>query len=191
MALAFVNAAALYTHYFAAVIIAFQFIFFLLSLVSWRPPRNQVSGAVSHPLRAFLGLLAGVAVLAWGLYSVLGKRLIVRYGAIHASALTLLLGTVMFLPAGIVPMLSYPFAGLTTAEWGGILYLGLVTSVLSYFLWYFALGRIEAGKAALFANLQPIVTTVLAVLLLGQDITLAFLVGGSIALAGVTVAQFG
>jgi drug/metabolite transporter (DMT)-like permease len=72
-----------------------------------------------------------------------------------------------------------------------ILYLALITSVLSYFLWYFALGRAEAGKVALFANLQPILTTILAVLLLGQEVTVAFVIGGIIALAGVVIAQFG
>jgi drug/metabolite transporter (DMT)-like permease len=72
-----------------------------------------------------------------------------------------------------------------------ILYLALVTSVLSYLLWYYALGRVEAGKVALFTNLQPILTTALAVLLLGQDVTVPFLLGGAIAITGVVIAQFG
>jgi drug/metabolite transporter (DMT)-like permease len=63
--------------------------------------------------------------------------------------------------------------------------------VFSYWLWYYALSRIEAGKAALFANLQPVLTAILAVSLLGQDLTVAFLVGGTITIAGVAVAQFG
>ncbi|HEX9005643.1 MAG TPA: EamA family transporter, partial [Bacteroidota bacterium] len=130
-------------------------------------------------------LLVGVAVIAWGFYSVFGKRLIARYGAVHASAVTLILGTVFFLPVGAVPMLSFPFASLSAGEWGEIFYLAIVTSVVSYFLWNFALSRIEAGKAALFANLQPVITTLLAVTLLGQEVTPAFVVGGSIALTGV------
>ena len=136
-------------------------------------------------------LLVGVAVVAWGLYSVLGKRLIVRYGAIYASSITLILGTLLFLPVGLVPALAFPFASLSAGAWGEILYLAIVTSVFSYFLWYFALSRIEAGKAALFANLQPVVTTLLAVALLGQEVTPAFVVGGTIALGGVVIAQFG
>ena len=72
-----------------------------------------------------------------------------------------------------------------------ILYLAIITSVFSYFLWYYALGRAEAGKVALFTNLQPILTTILAVILLGQEITLPFVVGGAIAMAGVVIAQYG
>ena len=122
---------------------------------------------------------------------VLGNLLIARYGAIQASSITLILGTVMFVPVGLFPMLSFPFGSLSAEVWGEILYLSIITSVFSYFLWYFALSRIEAGKAALFANLQPLLTTVLAVVLLGQNITPAFVAGGTIALSGVIVAQFG
>jgi len=147
---------------------------------------------ISASMEYLLGnLLIGVAVMAWGLYTVFGKRLIVRYGAVEASSMTLIIGTVMFIPVGAVPALHFPFATLSLSSWMQILYLAVITSVFSYFLWYFALGRAEAGKVALFANLQPILTTILAVLLLGQQVTLAFVVGGIIALAGVVVAQYG
>lgn len=136
-------------------------------------------------------LLIGAAVVAWGVYSVFGKRLIARYGTIHASAVTILGGTVLFIPFGIVPLARYPFASLDAGAWGEILYLGVITSVVSYFLWYYALSRTEAGKAALFSNLQPVITTLLMVVLLGQDITPAFVVGGCVALIGVATAQFG
>jgi drug/metabolite transporter (DMT)-like permease len=147
---------------------------------------------VSASLEFLVGnLLISVAVIAWGLYSVFGKRLIARYGAVRASSLTLIYGTVMFLPIGLWSTVTFPYASLTGSNWGEILYLGIITSVVSYFLWYFALGRIEAGKVALFSNFQPILTTVLMVLILGQGITPAFVVGGTIALGGVVLAQFG
>ena len=147
---------------------------------------------VSASLEFLYGnLLIGVAVVAWALYSVFGKRLIKQYGAIGASSMTLIIGTLMFLPIGIWSSIDFPYRSLTASDWGQILYLAIITSVVSYFLWYFALGRIEAGKAALFSNFQPILTTVLMVVLLGQGITPAFVVGGVIALGGVVLAQFG
>lgn len=136
-------------------------------------------------------LIIYVAVLAWGLYTVFGKRLIVRYGPLDASAITLLTGTLIFLPIGIVPALQFDYASIGGWTWGQILYLGIITSVVAYLLWYYALARVEAGKVALFANLQPILTTVLAVVLLGQGITVQFVVGGALAILGVVIAQFG
>ena len=147
---------------------------------------------ISASMEYLLGnVLIGFAVMAWGLYTVFGRRLIVRYGAVEASSMTLIIGTLMFIPIGIVPALHFPFETLSSSSWMAILYLAIITSVFSYFLWYYALGRAEAGKVALFANLQPILTTILAVLLLGQEITLAFVIGGMIALAGVIIAQYG
>ena len=147
---------------------------------------------VSSGMEHILGnVIIFIAVLAWGLYTVYGKRLIATYGAIEASSLTLIIGTLLFIPIGILPTIQFPFSTLTTSNWGQILYLSILTSVMSYVLWYYALGRIEAGKAALFANLQPILTTLLAVVLLGQGVTGAFIVGGTIAILGVAIAQYG
>lgn len=146
---------------------------------------------VSASLEHLMGnLIIFVAVLAWALYTVFGRRMIVKYGAIEASSVTLIAGTILFIPIGLVQALAFPYETLTTSNWLQIFYLGIVTSVFAYLLWYYALGRIEAGKVALFSNLQPILTTVLAVVLLGQGVSAAFLLGGTIAIAGVAVAQF-
>jgi len=136
-------------------------------------------------------LVIFTAVLAWALYTVYGRKMIVKYGAIETSCLTLIGGTILFFPVGIVPALQFPYGTLTGANWMQIFYLAIVTSVLSYLLWYYALGRIEAGRVALFSNLQPILVTALAVTLLGQSITGAFVIGGIIAISGVIAAQFG
>jgi drug/metabolite transporter (DMT)-like permease len=147
---------------------------------------------VSTSEMSFVGnLIVVVAVTAWGLYTVYAKRLIGKIGPIEATALTMLCGTIMFIPIGIVPALNFPFGGLSMSSWLQILYLGIITSVLSYILWYYALARIEAGKVALFTNLQPVFATVLAVLVLDQDITAQFVLGGCVAVCGVAIAQFG
>jgi drug/metabolite transporter (DMT)-like permease len=136
-------------------------------------------------------LIIFLAVIAWALYTVYGKRLIARYGPIEASAVTLFGGTLLFLPLGFIPALAFPYETLHASDWAQIFYLGLITSVVAYLLWYFALARIEAAKVALFSNLQPILTTVLALLLLGQGITGLFVAGGLLAIGGVILAQFG
>jgi drug/metabolite transporter (DMT)-like permease len=147
-----------------------------------------ISASMEH---VYGNLVVFVAVLAWALYTVQGRRLIARYGAIEASALTLIGGTILFLPFGLLPALRFPYGGLTGDVWLQIAYLAVITSVLGYLLWYYALGRVEAGKVALFANLQPVLTTILGVVLLGNDVTPLFVVGGLVAIAGVIVAQFG
>ena len=76
-------------------------------------------------------LVIVVAVIAWGLYTVYGKKLISQYGPIDASAVTLLVGSILFLPIGLVPALEFSYGSLTVANWLQICYLGLITSVVS------------------------------------------------------------
>lgn len=132
-----------------------------------------------------------VAVIAWAFYTVRGKPMIMEYGAFPTSAITMIVGTMMFLPIGGASMIHFDYASLTLHHWGGLVYLSIGTSIFAYFLWYYALGRIEASKVAIFANLQPVLTTVLSFVLLGQSISIWFIIGGTIALVGVILTQFG
>lgn len=130
-----------------------------------------------------------LAVVAWALYGVQGKRLITSYGAFHVSALTIILGTALFAPLGLASLTWFDPRGIAGSDWLGIGYLSLGTSVVGYVLWYYALGRFDATRVAVFANAQPILTTVLAVLLLGQSITGTFVIGGTVTIAGVLLTQ--
>ena len=136
-------------------------------------------------------LLLVVAVLAWALYTVKGKPMILKYGAFKTSAATMIFGTIMYIPVGIYNALSFDYGSMTVQHWGGLIYLAFGTSIFAYLLWYYALSRIETTKVAVFANVQPVLTTILSVLFLGQVITPAFIIGGSIALTGVVIAQLG
>jgi hypothetical protein len=63
---------------------------------------------VSTNEMSFVGnLIVFVAVTAWGLYTVYAKRLIGKIGPIEATALTMLCGTIMFIPIEIVPALNF------------------------------------------------------------------------------------
>ena len=130
-----------------------------------------------------------LAVLAWALYTIQGKKMIVKYGAFHISALSMIGGTIMFLPLGLYGLSGFDFSTMTTLHWQGIVYLGLGTSILGYFLWMYAIGRIDTTKVAVFSNAQPIVTTILSVLLLHQSFSVAFIIGGCITIAGVALTQ--
>ncbi|MBI3189267.1 MAG: EamA family transporter [Ignavibacteriales bacterium] len=139
----------------------------------------------------FGNILFVIAVLAWGLYTVQGRTMTLKYGAFKASTATMILGGAFFFPVGMIGAVQFDYSSLTVAHVGGLLYLAIATSIFSYYLWYYALERIEASKAAIFSNIQPILTTTFAVFLLGQELTSAFFIGGVLALTGVILTQFG
>lgn len=130
-----------------------------------------------------------LAVIAWALFAIQGKQLVKKYGAFHITALSMIGGATLFLPFGLVDLAVNGIPTITTNNWFSILYLSLGTSVVAYMLWFYALGRMDTTKVAVFANAQPILTTLLAVLLLNQAVTTVFLVGGTITIAGVVLTQ--
>jgi len=130
-----------------------------------------------------------IAVAAWGMFTIHGKQMVLKYGAVQTTAVAMTLGMVLFFPFGLLSAMKFPLTTLSFPHWSGIVYLGLGTSVFGYMLWYYALGRIEAGKAAVFANGQPIFATILALIFLDYQITVAFIVGGVMTLSGVLLTQ--
>ena len=137
----------------------------------------------------FGNLMILIAVVAWGLFTVQGKPLVVKYGAIQTTSIAMTIGMLLFLPLGIYAVADFPIVQLSSSHWIGIAYLGLGTSVFGYMLWYYALGKIEAGKVAVFTNGQPIFATILALIFLDYTITAMFVLGGVITLAGVITTQ--
>lgn len=145
---------------------------------------------LAHGLRALSGVFVGDllilgAVTAWVLYTAEGKAFIGEHGALRATAWSMIAGALWLLPTA--PWVLHPafILGAGPVVKGSILYLALLTSVLSYFLWYWALGRTDASKVAVFSNLQPVVTALAAWLVLGERIGWEVVVGGALVLAGV------
>jgi drug/metabolite transporter (DMT)-like permease len=138
---------------------------------------------------AFGNLVVLVSVTAYALYTILGRSLILKYGSLRVTILSMLAGVVLFLPAGTVSLTLFDFSSLTRMQIYGLMYLGFGTSIVSYILWYYALARIEATKVAIFTNGQPILTAVLAVMFFQQVITWPFVIGGAITISGVFLTQ--
>jgi drug/metabolite transporter (DMT)-like permease len=141
------------------------------------------------------------AAIAWSLYTMLGRDLATYYGGFHLTAMTMFTGAILYVPVwavlygvDIVPLDITPLLrtvdGITPMEiWGQIMYLGIITSGLGFGLWYVALTRLDAARLSVFNNLQPVLTTILAWVLLGTVPTPVFVVGGVVALAGVVLTQ--
>lgn len=130
-----------------------------------------------------------VAVISWALFTVLGRPLIVKYGALKVTCLAMLMGTAMYFPVGIVSAVVNPIHDISGADWIAILYLGIGTSIVGYVLWYYAIGRIDVSKVAVFANGQPVLATLMAMVFLDYAITGNFVLGGIMTLAGVILTQ--
>ncbi len=132
-----------------------------------------------------------IAVIIWGLYTVLGKPLVERYGAFKVTAYAALAGTLVYFPFGVYMTKDVDLGSISAAGWGAVIYLGTGLSVGAYVLWYWAIRYFEASRIAPFHNLQPIFVVALAYFMIDETITWTFALGGLLVLAGVLFVELG
>jgi len=77
------------------------------------------------------------------------------------------------------------------AAWGGIAGIGIVSSFVAVQAFYAGAHRIGAARASIVSTVEPLWTIALANLLFGEVLGPLQLVGGSMILAGVVIAQTG
>jgi drug/metabolite transporter (DMT)-like permease len=151
-------------------------------------PRGlQLGGDVT----ALLGnVLLVVAALTWALYSVMVKRATER--GISALAVTLYVtawGSGLNLPLAALELSGSAIGAITPEVIAGILYLGVVSTALAFYLWNRGFELLDANTAALCFFAQPLVGALLGALLLHDSLGPTFFIGGALILAGAAISQ--
>jgi drug/metabolite transporter (DMT)-like permease len=75
---------------------------------------------------------------------------------------------------------------LTPVAVASVLFQGLVVSFFSYLIWFWLLRRYLAANLAVFSFMTPLFGVTFGVLLLGEQLTVNFVVGAVLVLFGIT-----
>jgi drug/metabolite transporter (DMT)-like permease len=128
-------------------------------------------------------LVVSLGYVAGALLSVEGYRSLATtfWGVVVGAAIVLPLGV------GLVAADGWPEAD--AAAWSSVVFLALVTSILGYVGWYWALARGGIARIATVQFVQPFSGVALAALVLGERITLPLGLAGVAVLAGIALAQ--
>jgi drug/metabolite transporter (DMT)-like permease len=136
--------------------------------------------------------LAGVGLVLLAAFGnacyITGSR--AALASIEAGVLagTALIGTtVSFAGFGLVSGRLFVPAGVD--QWLVVLGIAVIGTALPLFLYVGGLDRIEASRASVISTSEPVVTVALGILLLGEVLTPAVVVGGALVLAGVVAIQ--
>lgn len=132
-------------------------------------------------------LMLGAAV-SWAAYTTIGKGLESLSFRV-TSAASVLFGALFLIPFAAAEVALQGWPRLTVDGWLGILYLGAGASALAYFLWNFALPRLDASEAAVYLNLVPLIGVLLAAATLQESVGLVRVAGGALIVGGVTLAS--
>ena len=134
-------------------------------------------------------LLILASTVNWAIYSILGRDTLKRLGSTTAIAAVMFAGWTMLIPLFVNAAGWQEYRGLSSSSLAAIAFLGIGCSGLGYWFWYAALQRIETSQVAAFLYVEPLVTLLAAVTLLGESVAVSTIVGGVLVLVGVLIVQ--
>ncbi|HZK67928.1 MAG TPA: DMT family transporter [Chloroflexota bacterium] len=108
------------------------------------------------------------------------------------SSWTVLFYSMGFAALFLVPLLALPEASLgpySWEVWGWLLFVAAGPTLLARVLYVSAVKHVEASRAAIVANVEPVTAAVFAFFLLGELLMSSQLLGGVLVLAGAVIAQ--
>jgi drug/metabolite transporter (DMT)-like permease len=123
------------------------------------------------------------SVALWGLYSVLGRRVMRHRSPLSATALSAYLGLPVLLLSAAWELPGFPLQ-LSPALVLAALYIGLVPTVVGFLAWNAGVHRLGPSGAMVFYNTLPLYGVLLGSLVLHEQLGLAPLLGGVMIVAG-------
>lgn len=134
------------------------------------------------------GISLIIAALTWALMSVLIKRVPSDYSQIVVTTYATFIAFVVLTPF-VIPRLPQidPNDLMDPTIWGGLLYLGIISTSIAFLLWNRGLQMLNASSGGIFFFFQPVVGTLLGWLILGETISITFWIGSILILLGVLI----
>jgi drug/metabolite transporter (DMT)-like permease len=150
----------------------------VVSLLGDQPATEEAT----NPLLGNLLLI--VAAVSWALYSVLVKLNAQKYTALAITLAVTALGIPIIAPVAAIELRTQTIGTITLPVVLGLLYIGIASTAIAFFLWNKSFELLDAATASLFFFAQPVVGALLSAIFLGQTLGWSFIMGGGLILLG-------
>jgi drug/metabolite transporter (DMT)-like permease len=136
-------------------------------------------------------LLVLVSAVSWGGYAVLSLPLLRRYPPLSVAAYPMLLGGLVLMTLASVQgsLASVDWGTVGARAWAGAAYSTLLSSAFAFAAWQLGVSRLGANRTLAYLYLVTLVGVASSVLVLGDDLGVAKVLGGCAILAGVYLAR--
>jgi drug/metabolite transporter (DMT)-like permease len=144
----------------------------------------MVGGGHGEPIGIALALAAAVV---YSLYIVAGARMTRDVDPLATTAVVCLSAAAVFCTVSIARTLSGapPHFPTTQLSWAALIAIALISTVTAMLAFFAGLTRLGAAKTSMLSTLEPVVTVLLAAILLGERLAPLQWAGGVAVLAAV------
>ncbi len=134
------------------------------------------------------GAILMITAVAWGLMSVVAKRLFRRMSPVMVTVYAMAWSLVFLAPLAAIELSAWSYRVLSQPPLAlGILYMGVMATATAYLLWNYGMARMEAGSGGVFLAIQPLVGSLLGWLILHEPIGLGTMLGFLLIASGIAL----
>lgn len=135
-----------------------------------------VTGAFSGEMNlSFKGILLGLGSgIGYALYSIFGKFALQKYSTWTVTAYTFYFS---FLSSFMVADFAHCTAAWSWSTLGGALGVGFVCAAFPYLLYTKGLEHVEAGQASILATVEPVVASLVGIIVFAEPVTIEKIAG--------------
>ena len=126
--------------------------------------------------------LAGAAI--YSVYILVGNEITPRVGALQSSTVVMAAAAVVYGGVTLVARPSFPSTG---ASWIAVVAIALVSTVVAITTFFAGMARLGAADASTLSTIEPVVTVLLAALVLDERLSPVQLAGGVLILGAVVL----
>ena len=126
-----------------------------------------------------------VATLAYAIYSTLLKKWQLRLPPLQMLYMQVLVAIVVLFPL----YLASPKVGPSVHNMGLVLYACVLASMIAPLAWMKAVATLGPSRTTLFFNLLPLITALIAAVVLKEQLHAYHLIGGALTLGGVILSE--
>jgi len=133
------------------------------------------------------GVLVFLSVVAASLFSVLAKPISPKITPIVISSFVSVTGFILFLPMALLDLQNLNENSFDLKNILSVIYYGVVVTVIAFLLWFEGLKKIEISTAGIFMGIIPVSSTILSIVFLGEELSIAHLIGGLLVILGILI----
>jgi drug/metabolite transporter (DMT)-like permease len=136
-------------------------------------------------------ILIALNAISYAFYFVLVKPLMMHYSPLQVLRWAFTFGTIFILPFGWNECIHAPWSDFTAIELSAIGFVVLASTFLAYLLNIYGLHHLHASATGAYIYLQPIFATIVAIIFLGEHLSMAKIFSALLIFAGVYLVNRG
>lgn len=130
-------------------------------------------------------ILVLISAVNWAVFSTLSRSGLQRHPATRMMFYVMTFGWLFTTLIFFTTSSLEPITQISVNGWLAITFLGVFCSGIAYFFWYDALQVLPVAQTGAFLYIEPIITVIVAAIVIGEPIVLTSILGGLTILLGI------